>query len=210
MKIALLAAVAGLALYAPAANAAVNIYVSETASDTFSGVFAQVIGSLDTTGVAKGRQVTSGQGIKGTGTGYFNSGRPGVTLDSYTGLVGPQAFGDTLASGASATSGMSFGFILGDPTEVNPSFYRVFLPTDYISGSAIASTASYAFKSLLDLELTIGTYNYTLGSDTITLHIGEAAPAAVPEPASWMMMISGFGAIGAAMRRRRKVAVRFG
>jgi hypothetical protein len=34
--------------------------------------------------------------------------------------------------------------------------------------------------------------------------------AAVPEPASWAMMIVGFGAIGAAARRRQRVAVRFG
>lgn len=33
--------------------------------------------------------------------------------------------------------------------------------------------------------------------------------AAVPEPASWAMMIAGFGLVGAAMRRRTKVKVRF-
>ncbi len=38
-----------------------------------------------------------------------------------------------------------------------------------------------------------------------------AAPNAVPEPATWAMMIGGFGAIGGAMRyRRRKTAVSFG
>jgi len=36
----------------------------------------------------------------------------------------------------------------------------------------------------------------------------EASPA--PEPASWAMMLVGFGAIGGAMRSRRKVAVSFG
>ncbi|MBA2466428.1 MAG: PEPxxWA-CTERM sorting domain-containing protein, partial [Sphingomonas sp.] len=33
-----------------------------------------------------------------------------------------------------------------------------------------------------------------------------AGPGAVPEPATWAMMLIGFGATGAAMRRRRKVA----
>ena len=33
-----------------------------------------------------------------------------------------------------------------------------------------------------------------------------AAPGAVPEPASWALMISGFGAAGAMLRRRRRVA----
>lgn len=34
--------------------------------------------------------------------------------------------------------------------------------------------------------------------------------AAVPEPASWAMMLGGFGLIGGAMRSRRKAAVSFG
>lgn len=32
----------------------------------------------------------------------------------------------------------------------------------------------------------------------------------VPEPSAWMMMVSGFGIVGAAMRRRHRVAVSFG
>jgi hypothetical protein len=35
-----------------------------------------------------------------------------------------------------------------------------------------------------------------------------AAPA--PEPASWAMMVGGFGLIGGAMRSRRRTAIRFG
>jgi hypothetical protein len=35
---------------------------------------------------------------------------------------------------------------------------------------------------------------------------GEAAPRAVPEPATWAMMILGFGLVGGALRRRAAVA----
>jgi hypothetical protein len=35
------------------------------------------------------------------------------------------------------------------------------------------------------------------------------AQAAVPEPASWAMMLGGFGLVGGAMRSRRKAAIRF-
>lgn len=42
--------------------------------------------------------------------------------------------------------------------------------------------------------------NITLGSAT--------AGGAVPEPATWAMMLVGFGAIGGALRRRQKVATR--
>jgi hypothetical protein len=36
-----------------------------------------------------------------------------------------------------------------------------------------------------------------------------ASVAGVPEPASWALMIGGFGVVGGAMRRRQRVAVRF-
>lgn len=53
---------------------------------------------------------------------------------------------------------------------------------------------SYAFESVAGRTITAST----------------AIPAPVPEPASWAMMIGGFGAIGSAMRtRRRKVSISF-
>jgi len=40
-------------------------------------------------------------------------------------------------------------------------------------------------------------------------NINGAATAAVPEPASWALMLGGFGLVGGAMRSRRKAAVAF-
>jgi YD repeat-containing protein len=40
--------------------------------------------------------------------------------------------------------------------------------------------------------------------------VGGPPPPTVPEPATWAMMLGGFGAIGGAMRSRRRVAVSFG
>lgn len=51
----------------------------------------------------------------------------------------------------------------------------------------------------------------TLGAATIAAlqsGLSPASLAAVPEPASWAMMMLGFGAMGAALRRRAKVAAR--
>ncbi len=48
----------------------------------------------------------------------------------------------------------------------------------------------------------------TYASGTITYSIADVTP--VPEPATWTMMIVGFGAIGWVARRRRTVSVRFG
>ncbi len=56
-----------------------------------------------------------------------------------------------------------------------------------------------------------GTYS-AIGPNAGTLTVSEVsdqAPA-VPEPASWAMMIGGFGLIGAALRRNRTLRVAFG
>jgi hypothetical protein len=42
--------------------------------------------------------------------------------------------------------------------------------------------------------------------DNYTVTISLAQATAVPEPASWAMMIGGFGIVGGTLRRRRKVA----
>jgi hypothetical protein len=39
--------------------------------------------------------------------------------------------------------------------------------------------------------------------------IAQAFSSAVPEPQTWAMMIAGFGMVGASMRRKRRIAVRF-
>ncbi|SNS40706.1 PEP-CTERM protein-sorting domain-containing protein [Sphingomonas laterariae] len=52
------------------------------------------------------------------------------------------------------------------------------------------------------------TNNGTPGQFLFTVRNGVVAPA-VPEPATWAMMIAGFGLVGGAMRRRPRVNVSF-
>jgi hypothetical protein len=42
--------------------------------------------------------------------------------------------------------------------------------------------------------------------DDLAMTLTTSAPAAVPEPASWAMMLGGFGLVGSALRRRRASA----
>ena len=44
-------------------------------------------------------------------------------------------------------------------------------------------------------------------ADFDTLSLGGAAAPAVPEPATWAMLIAGFGLVGASARRRRQASV---
>jgi hypothetical protein len=48
------------------------------------------------------------------------------------------------------------------------------------------------------------------GAYYVSFHVTPEAAAAVPEPASWALMLGGFGMVGGAMRSRRKAAVSFG
>ena len=47
------------------------------------------------------------------------------------------------------------------------------------------------------------------GPTGLRVEMTGTADAAVPEPASWALMLGGFGMVGGAMRSRRKAAVRF-
>ena len=77
-----------------------------------------------------------------------------------------------------------------DPTATTPS-YRIFnYNTDATSG-------------LRDLYAPVVRFNVTEKAATLPV---LTSPGAVPEPASWGLMIVGFGAAGAMLRRRRVVA----
>ena len=86
----------------------------------------------------------------------------------------------------------------------------VSLPTQgfQISTTGSAQQLRLTFNPLTDTGATIlkntsYEYQFTAGSRTVTGgQVVLDAPAAVPEPATWAMMIGGFGLIGAALRRR--------
>jgi hypothetical protein len=200
MKIALLAAATGALLLAPAANAAINIYVSQSGAD----VFAQAIGTLNLTGLSSGSAVTDTPYVRG----YYSAiatGVYGAQGSRYFGIAGP----DYITSASSPTPIFTTFVGTGDAFGIAIANHSVFVPQGYVSGAAIASTATFLSQTLASLQIDVGTYVFTTPSDTITLHIGEAAPAAVPEPATWAMFIGGFGMIGGAMRRRQRTTVSF-
>nr|WP_243450482.1 PEPxxWA-CTERM sorting domain-containing protein [Polymorphobacter glacialis] len=62
--------------------------------------------------------------------------------------------------------------------------------------------ASAGIKSFSIYQITTGT-----GDGIVLENFGFTAGTAVPEPASWALLIAGFGLTGAAMRRRRQAIV---
>ena len=78
----------------------------------------------------------------------------------------------------------------------------------HVGGKGGGQTTFYKF----DAGAALDTFSIHLASssDAVLYMTEDRPPPPVPEPASWAMMLGGFGVIGGAMRSRRKSAVRFG
>jgi PEP-CTERM motif len=66
------------------------------------------------------------------------------------------------------------------------------------------SAITFNTTSTSGLILQWGPNGYNVGIDNLAFRLG--APGAVPEPATWAMMLLGFGLVGGAMRRRKSAA----
>lgn len=107
----------------------------------------------------------------------------------YVGVsTGPTSFGvggQTLAdSGTGDTVGIA----------AIPLNGLLFVPTGYLSGSALSDTSTYADETLSTLGVTLGTYEWTWGTgadQNFTLVIGVP----VPEPASSLLLGAAIAAL---------------
>jgi hypothetical protein len=142
-------------------------------------------------------------------------------------ITGPSGtFGDdTVGCSTGATAPCSFtrtfsfttpaGFTLGS-FDVS-SIFSTTNPMTNIDFSSVTlngvsfatlSTGTQEFRNLLNQTLVTGATNTLLVSGTtggnaaFSGNLSFAAVSAVPEPATWGMMLIGFGAVGYSMRRR--------
>lgn len=74
-----------------------------------------------------------------------------------------------------------------------------------IGGLSITSGANFGFRWI---DVNSGGNDHGLGVDTFSVKSTLAATGAVPEPATWGMIILGFGAMAGAVRRRGRVTQR--
>ncbi len=122
--------------------------------------------------------------------------------DSFTSnaLTGDQIFFNNIAGsfgGMAGTADISFGTNLLADLNIQSSnlgFTQLTGAGDLFSGdpaNPIFNTGTFSLSG-----------GFTAGAATLT--ITRAAVAAVPEPATWAMMLIGFGAMGMSLRRRRR------
>lgn len=129
------------------------------------------------------------------------------------------------------TGSQTIKFVLNSSPTPNTvdsgNFFRIDGKSGTINGAAASFDLGFGSPTYF---FNFGLFNNSIGSSIFStgtpLYTGtEAAPtfktgtfsldpgysltiSAVPEPASWAMLIAGFGAIGGVMRRRRNMTVR--
>lgn len=150
------------------------------------------------------------------GTGAFAS-ATGLTGVQNGTIVFSNVVGGTLAQ--NAPNFFSFDDGVGGRFNFTPlsAITRTFNVTPGLSssisllllGNTVNTTRAFT-PTPTSLTLSFNSTGGSAFSSSATLSIPPEGVAAVPEPASWAMMIMGTGLIGGAFRRRRKAIVRFG
>ena len=137
-------------------------------------------------------------------TGSFsNSAAPPGDATKYVGLQTGESF--TLHSNAGFTA---FSFYMGSPDDYN----HITVDGQTFSGSAlmgipiIPADGNQSVGRTVTYHLGSVQHDVTFSSTGVAFEFDNIAVAAVPEPATWGLMIGGFGLAGASLRRRRAVA----
>lgn len=187
---------------------------------------------LDFSGVGEGAAVqdyynggTDSQGNSGPNYGINFSGNS-LGIHAYNGCCSPDPGIVYYLSGGAATMNVAAGFDTGFSfyySSSNNAFINVY---DGLNGTGtVLATLSLAnqysngcnngYCNWTPIGVTFagtahsvdfGGGDNNVGYDDITLGSAKAGGGAVPEPATWALMISGFGLAGVALRRRRSVA----
>jgi hypothetical protein len=186
-----------LATAAPASAAATTIdFSAEAAGTVVSNQFSGLTFSLSG-GPSAATAPVVGYGFFDSVLSLNNSGVFGLNTDGYP-------TGSTITIDfAAPTSGVSFTFNnYGNGNGSTVLYYdagNTLLGSQLIDNVNAFGLISVAGSGISRLEITNGTF----GEGNWIYGIGQLTYGAVPEPASWAMLVAGFGLIGATMRRRQ-------
>jgi hypothetical protein len=164
-----------------------------TVSQDGSNVVATGSGTIDTAALTDEGGADEG-GATGYGERLVVGGTTAVSVNLWGGISGPASFGPDVDPFTLATSGT--GDVVGIITDAG-----IYLSTDYVSGSALSGTATWADQTLSGLGMTPGDYVWTWGTGA-TADSFDVVINGVPEPAS--LMLIGLPLIGLALMRQRR------
>lgn len=110
-------------------------------------------------------------------------------------------------------------FIVGDIFTITDAANSISTQTSFTTdGATVEEFAGVNWDdtsySRISLLLGAGTYAITIAGDCaggcsagLGVRLDTATAAVIPEPASWAMMVAGFGLVGSAFRSRRRTTV---
>lgn len=210
-------AAAALALAAPHAASAAITWTDWTQSgaNTVSGTVGGV--GVTYTGSYQFAQTNGG-------TDFWNS----SFASTWDGMIAPPPDSDIIALNSAGTKTITFSSEVTDVYlaimswngQANVTFDRSFTQEGWVRGcgywgcglltnvTANSFTSSGESHGILKFAGPITSLTFT-DSNNENWHGIQVGIAAVPEPSAWALMILGFGAIGAGMRRRTSTRLRF-
>ena len=184
--------------------------------------FAIAVASLALATTAQAAPIVVGQwynfefGGAGSALTVGSASTVGTNPVSISAPAGPWTF--TLATAGTLT--VVDGFLSGDQFTMS-NFGAVIGSTSApVTGASCSNdiTACLGNASFSKATFALGATNHSITGIASLSPFGggggyfivRAVQGAVPEPASWAMMLAGFGIVGGAMRRRQRMSVSFG
>ncbi len=185
------AALLAISMLAGQADAAVTISIQQVGTD----IVATASGTFDRTGTV----------FRGRSNGYGRNLAPSLQYIAL-GAFAPNTY--YAASGLPwlnpAASSTIWSSTSGTTLFLNQNDGVFGIADSYVDGTQLSATATATGTSFADAGLIAGSYAFQVGTNQVTINV---VPPAVPEPASWAMMLAGFAMTGAAMRYRRRRTV---
>ncbi|HEY1928392.1 MAG TPA: PEPxxWA-CTERM sorting domain-containing protein [Caulobacteraceae bacterium] len=171
------------------------------AGDTFTSVYTTTTGGTEYhTTTPTFEEVVGGAGY---GAGHSSPVSAVFTLSQGSVVLGTYSIDGSDDGDMFVSTGSSSGTIF-DFAE-SPSDYVINTVgsgvSAFVPSASVAATVSY---TLTGDDHTSGTFGY--GSTTLTLatqKVTSGVQTGVPEPATWALLIAGFGGVGVMLRRRR-------
>ena len=196
-----------------AATAVYNLTVDGSSGSLPGGPYGTITVTENAGGLDIVQILAAGFRIHDTTNGNHNAfafsivGDPNVTISNLT--SGFSANNITAGTNVSAPSLGSFFTAISCDAACGPGYNGGF--TGNLS-FRVTTTGSLSLASLLanSNSIVFATDVVSSANGNPTGNVGARAPSAVPESATWAMMIGGFGLIGGVLRRRPRVSVAFG
>jgi hypothetical protein len=166
-------------------------------NNNFAGDAGEEFRDFFTVAIPLGTISSASLSIWNDGSNYNTDPAAVYTLRAATGIsFGGLASGDTLGS-----------VLLSDADTGVGHFVTIDLNAAGIAALNAAAGSTFLFGGVVTYSQHAEFAGYTGGYPAAYLSLTQSG--AVPEPASWALMLGGFGLVGSAMRRRRRAAVSF-